>query len=129
MELAPGTLAVTVKAPDVVPAVSVGLAARPSALVCTAAVPPPPVKVAPAPAVVTTSKLTVAPATGSAYVSVTSTCKGVANESPIWADWPPPELAVTDDTTPTVVLESWNGGDEYPSKPAVTVYEPVTLLA
>ncbi len=64
-ELTPATLAVTVKAPAVVPAVSVGLVATPFSSVCTAALAPAPAKLAPAPAVLTTAKSTVVPATGS----------------------------------------------------------------
>ena len=65
MDVAPLTEAVTVKAPAVVPAVNTGLVATPLLSVCTVAVAPPLAKVAPAPAVVTTAKFTVAPATGS----------------------------------------------------------------
>ena len=48
-----------------VPAVRAGLVATPLSSVCTAALDPAPAKVAPAPAVVTTVKSTVVPATGS----------------------------------------------------------------
>ncbi len=61
--LTPLTVAVTVNVPTVEPATSCGLVAVPPVPVWTAALAPPPTKVAPAPLVVTTVKLTVAPGT------------------------------------------------------------------
>ena len=109
--LSPGTVAVTLKAPAVVPAVSVGLTAVPSTLVCTAALAPAPAKLAPAPAVLTTAKLTVVPATGSPYSSATCTDKVPGNSSPIWADWSLPAVMLSELTTPTVVLVSSKGAE------------------
>jgi hypothetical protein len=59
----PLTVAVTVNVPTVEPAMSSGLVAVPFVPVWTAAAAPPPTKVAPAPLVVATVKLTVVPGT------------------------------------------------------------------
>ena len=101
--LTPLTVAVTVNVPTVQPATRSGLVAVPSAPVWTAAVAPPPTKVAPAPLVVTTVKSTVVRDGGTIGVRH-GNLQGAGSSAPTSADWLLPETAVTVVATPVVVL-------------------------
>lgn len=128
-ELSPETEAVTLRLPEVVPAMSSGLVAWPDSSVCSLTLAPPPTKEALAPELpAVTAKVTVAPGTGSPELSVTLATKGSGKLEPGPADWALPETAETELATPTVVLVKLKSASKAPTR-ATTLKLPLTSLA
>ena len=101
--VAPGAVAVTEYVPAIAFAVNASAVATPEALDCTVAVMPPPANVPPAP-VSGAVNVTLTFDTGLPLASLTLTTNG-PKAALARADWPLPELTVTELTVPVVFVK------------------------